>query len=106
VAAKRLELLQVDEFGLSIEPGLGQSMNLAVEVFDQYLRTRPRFVPSPTPMRPGPAACGRNTRKPADRTRPVRYQCGISGMPPAEPMPAFDSEMRVMPGSAEHKFSW
>jgi uncharacterized protein len=46
---KRLELLQVDEFGLSIEPGLGQSMNLAVEFFDQYLRTQPRFVPSPTP---------------------------------------------------------
>jgi fermentation-respiration switch protein FrsA (DUF1100 family) len=46
---KRLALLQVDEFGLSIEPGLGQSMNLAVEFFDQYLRTQPRFVPSPTP---------------------------------------------------------
>ncbi|MGN6173855.1 MAG: alpha/beta hydrolase [Streptosporangiaceae bacterium] len=46
---KRLELLQVDEFGLSIEPGLGQSMNLAVGFFDQYLRRAPRFVPSPAP---------------------------------------------------------
>ena len=46
---KRLELLQVDEFGLSIEPGLGQSMGLAVEFFDQHLRRPPRFVPSPTP---------------------------------------------------------
>jgi hypothetical protein len=24
-------------------------MNLAVEFFDEYLRTQPRFVPSPTP---------------------------------------------------------
>jgi hypothetical protein len=46
---KRLELLQVDEFGLSIEPGLGQSMGLAVEFFDEHLRKAPRFVPSPTP---------------------------------------------------------
>ena len=46
---KRLELLQVDEFGLSIEPGLGQSMNLAAEFFDQHLRQTPRFVPSPAP---------------------------------------------------------
>ena len=46
---KRLELLQVDEFGLSIEPGLGQSMGLAAEFFDQHLRRAPRFVPSPTP---------------------------------------------------------
>jgi fermentation-respiration switch protein FrsA (DUF1100 family) len=46
---KRLELLQVDEFGLSIEPGLGQSMGVAVEFFDQHLRRAPRFVPSPTP---------------------------------------------------------
>ena len=46
---KRLELLAVDEFGLSIEPGLGQSMGLAVEFFDQHLRRAPRFVPSPTP---------------------------------------------------------
>jgi uncharacterized protein len=46
---KRLELLQVDEFGLSIEPGLGQSMNLAAGFFDQHLRKAPRFVPSPTP---------------------------------------------------------
>jgi hypothetical protein len=45
---KRLELLQVDEFGLSIEPGLGQSMRLAVEFFDQHLRKAPQFVPSPT----------------------------------------------------------
>jgi fermentation-respiration switch protein FrsA (DUF1100 family) len=46
---KRLELLAVDEFGLSIEPGLGQSMSLAAEFFDQHLRRAPRFVPSPTP---------------------------------------------------------
>ena len=46
---KRLELLQVNEFGLSIEPGLGQSMNLAAEFFDQHLRQTPRFVPSPAP---------------------------------------------------------
>jgi pimeloyl-ACP methyl ester carboxylesterase len=46
---KRLELLQVDELGLSIEPGLGRSMGLAVEFFDQHLRKAPRFVPSPTP---------------------------------------------------------
>jgi dienelactone hydrolase len=46
---KRLELLQVDEFGLSIEPGLGQSMNLAAGFFDQHLRRAPRFVPSPSP---------------------------------------------------------
>lgn len=46
---KRLELLGVDEFGLSIEPGLGQSMNLAAGFFDQHLRRAPRFVPSPTP---------------------------------------------------------
>jgi cephalosporin-C deacetylase-like acetyl esterase len=46
---KRLELLQVDEFGLSIEPGLGQSMSLAVGFFDQHLRSAPRFVPSPAP---------------------------------------------------------
>jgi uncharacterized protein len=45
---KRLELLPVDEIGLSIEPGLGMSMNLAVEFFDQHLRKEPRFVPSPT----------------------------------------------------------
>jgi uncharacterized protein len=46
---KRLELLVVDELGLSIEPGLGQSMNLAAGFFDQHLRRAPRFVPSPTP---------------------------------------------------------
>jgi uncharacterized protein len=46
---KRLELLQVDEFGLSIEPGLGRSMGLAAEFFDQHLRRAPRFEPSPTP---------------------------------------------------------
>jgi hypothetical protein len=45
---KRLELLPVDEIGLSIEPGLGMSMNLAVEFFDQHLRKKPRFVPSPS----------------------------------------------------------
>lgn len=45
---KRLELLPVDEVGLSIEPGPGMSMNLAVEFFDQHLRNDPRFVPSPS----------------------------------------------------------
>ncbi len=45
---KRLELLPYDEIGLSIEPGLGRSMNLAVGFFDEHLRTAPRFVPSPT----------------------------------------------------------
>jgi alpha-beta hydrolase superfamily lysophospholipase len=48
-APKRLELLQVDEYGLSIEPGLGHSMTLAVEFFDRHLRNAPRFVPSPSP---------------------------------------------------------
>jgi uncharacterized protein len=46
---KRLELLPVDEFGLSIEPGLGRSMGLAAEFFDQHLRRAPLFRPSPTP---------------------------------------------------------
>jgi uncharacterized protein len=46
---KRLELRPVDEFGLSIEPGLGQSMGLAAEFFDQHLRRAPRFEPSPLP---------------------------------------------------------
>ena len=45
---KRLELLPVDEFGLSIEPGLGQAMNLAADFFDQQLRRAPRIVSSPT----------------------------------------------------------
>ncbi|HEY7430008.1 MAG TPA: alpha/beta hydrolase [Streptosporangiaceae bacterium] len=44
---KRLELLPVDEFGLSIEPGLGQSMELAAGFFDQHLRQASRFVASP-----------------------------------------------------------
>jgi uncharacterized protein len=46
---KRLELLQVDEFGLSIEPGLGQAMNLVAGFFDQHLRKEPHFRPSPAP---------------------------------------------------------
>jgi uncharacterized protein len=46
---KRLELLPVDEFGLSIEPGLGQSIGLAADFFDQHLRRAPRFEPSPLP---------------------------------------------------------
>ena len=46
---KRLELLPLDEFGLSIEPGLGQSMGLAADFFDQHLRRAPRFRPSPAP---------------------------------------------------------
>lgn len=46
---KRLELLQVDEYGLSIEPGLGASMDLAVGFFDEQLRRAPQFVPSPPP---------------------------------------------------------
>jgi uncharacterized protein len=46
---KRPELPQVDGSGFSIEPGLGQSMNLAAGFFGQHLRRGPRFVPSPTP---------------------------------------------------------
>ena len=46
---KRLELLPVDEFGLSIEPGLGQAMGLAADFFDQHLRAAPVFRPSPMP---------------------------------------------------------
>lgn len=46
---KRLELLQVDEYGLSIEPGLGESMGLSVGFFDEHLRRAPLFVPSPPP---------------------------------------------------------
>jgi uncharacterized protein len=46
---KRLELLPLDEFGLSIEPGLGQSMGLAADFFDQHLRRAPLFRPSPAP---------------------------------------------------------
>jgi uncharacterized protein len=55
---KRLELLPVDEFGLSIEPGLGQSMTLAAGFFNQHLGQTSRFEPSPTPggPRPAPAA--------------------------------------------------
>lgn len=45
---KRLELLAVDEIGLSIEPGLGMSMTLAVDFFDEHLRKAPGFVPSPS----------------------------------------------------------
>jgi acetyl esterase/lipase len=45
---KRLELLPVDEIGLSIEPGLGMAMTMAAGFFDEYLRQEPRFVPSPT----------------------------------------------------------
>ena len=45
---KRLELLAVDEFGLSIEPGLSQAMGLAADFFDQHLRHATRVVPSPT----------------------------------------------------------
>ncbi|MBT2231969.1 alpha/beta hydrolase [Nonomuraea sp. NEAU-A123] len=44
---KQLELLPFDERGLSVEPGLGQSMTIAVEWFDRHLRQAPRFVPSP-----------------------------------------------------------
>src|SRR5262245_11491236 len=54
--------LQVEEFGLSIEPGLGHSMSLAVDFFDQHLRRAPRFVPSParrgTVARPAAAVPG------------------------------------------------
>jgi fermentation-respiration switch protein FrsA (DUF1100 family) len=61
---KRLELLEVDEFGLSIEPGLGQAVGLAAGLFDQQLRRAPRFVPSPTPRKPRLAACAPSTRRP------------------------------------------
>ena len=46
---KRLELLEVDELGLSIQAGLGRSMGLAAEFFDQHLRRAPLFRPSPAP---------------------------------------------------------
>lgn len=46
---KQLRLLQVDEYGLSIEPGLGESMHYSCEFFDEHLRKAPLFVPSPTP---------------------------------------------------------
>jgi uncharacterized protein len=45
---KRLELLAVDEFGLSIEPGLSTAMGLAAGFFDQHLRHATPVVPSPT----------------------------------------------------------
>lgn len=44
---KRLELLPYDERGLSVEPGLGESMGLAVEWFDTHLRHSRAFTPSP-----------------------------------------------------------
>jgi fermentation-respiration switch protein FrsA (DUF1100 family) len=45
---KRLELLPHDERGLSIEPGLGESMALATEWFDEHLcRPRPLAVSPP-----------------------------------------------------------
>jgi hypothetical protein len=45
---KRLELLPYDEVGLSIEPGLGESMMFAVEWFDDHLRIARPFRPSPS----------------------------------------------------------
>ncbi|MFI7221365.1 alpha/beta hydrolase [Micromonospora maritima] len=45
---KRLELLPYDERGLSVEPGLGESMRLAVDWFDEHLRSARRFTPSPS----------------------------------------------------------
>jgi hypothetical protein len=45
---KRLELLAVDELGLSIEPGLSTAMGLAARFFDQHLRHATPVVPSPT----------------------------------------------------------
>lgn len=45
---KRLSILPYDERGLSVEPGLGESMNLAVDWFDRHLRQAREFVPSPT----------------------------------------------------------
>ena len=44
---KRLKLLPYDERGLSVEPGLGESMTLAVDWFDEHLRRAPAFTPSP-----------------------------------------------------------
>ena len=46
---KQLRLLQVDEYGLSIEPGLSESMRYSCDFFDEHLRKAPLFVPSPTP---------------------------------------------------------
>jgi hypothetical protein len=45
---KRIEILPYDEFGLSIEPGLGESMRFSVEWFDIYLRKAKPFQPSPS----------------------------------------------------------
>ena len=70
---KRLELLPVDEFGLSIEPGLGQAMNLAADFFDQQLRRAPRIVPSPTPaeaLARGLRPEYRGVRQPGQPVRP------------------------------------
>jgi dienelactone hydrolase len=45
---KQLELLPYDERGLTVEPGLGESMTLAVEWFDHHLRNAPTVATSPT----------------------------------------------------------
>jgi uncharacterized protein len=67
---KRLELLQVDEFGLSIEPGLGRATGLAAELLDQQLRpgTPVRALAGPRGSRGSRPA----PRVPDDRRRPVR----------------------------------
>ncbi len=44
---KRLELLPYDERGLSIEPGLGESMALAIDWFDEHLRRARSWAVSP-----------------------------------------------------------
>jgi hypothetical protein len=57
---KRLELLPVDEIGLSIEPGLGMSMDLAVEFLDQHnaLRQPPGLAaPATSCERPARLLC-------------------------------------------------
>jgi len=45
---KRIEILPYDELGLSIEPGLGESMRFSAEWFDARLRRGKLFQPSPS----------------------------------------------------------
>src|SRR4029453_6388582 len=71
---KRLELLEVDEFGLSIEPGLGRSMGLAGGFFDQQPRPAPGVgaVPTRDGARPHREEAHRRAPPPRGRARQVR----------------------------------
>ncbi|WP_063014092.1 alpha/beta hydrolase [Nocardia kruczakiae] len=44
---KQLEILPYDERGLTIEPGLGQAMSIAIDWFDHHLRTAATITTSP-----------------------------------------------------------